>query len=113
MYLRIFIVRVIVPVTLRARSKMCHVAVCDSASEIRSDKSKSYAGATNWGVNDKRPNLRHFTGNSGLKEIPSDPSNVSEVTELFFRYTFSKFYVKRLFVLPTKSGKNMANVTRC
>jgi hypothetical protein len=61
-------------------------SVCDSdsESEISSDKSTSYAGATNWGVNDKTPNLGYFTGNSGVKEIPSDPSNVSEVTELLF-----------------------------
>jgi hypothetical protein len=45
-------------------------------------------GATNWGVNDKMPNLGHFTGNSAVKEIPSDPSNVSKVTELFFGDTF-------------------------
>jgi hypothetical protein len=65
-----------------------HGSVCDSDSEISSDESTSYVGATNWGVNDKTPNLGHFTGNSGVKEIPSDPSNVSEVTELFFRGIF-------------------------
>jgi hypothetical protein len=59
---------------------MPHGSVCDSDSEISSDESISYAGATNWGVNDKMTNLGHFTGNSRVKEIPSDPSNVSKVT---------------------------------
>jgi hypothetical protein len=68
-----------VPVTLRARSKMCQVAVCDSDSEISSDESTMYVGAPNWRVNDKTPNLGHLTGNSGVKEIPTDPSNVSNV----------------------------------
>jgi hypothetical protein len=34
--------------------------------EIRNmNKSTPYAGATDWGVNDKTPNLGHFTGHSG------------------------------------------------
>jgi hypothetical protein len=70
-------------------------------------------GATNWGVNDKTPNLGHFTGNSGVKEIPSDPSNVSEVTELFFRDLFSKFYVRRLICTTYKIMKIMVDVVRC
>jgi hypothetical protein len=70
-------------------------SVCDSDSEIGSDKSTSYAGATSWGVNDKMPNLGHFTGNSGVKEIPSDPSDVSEVTELFFRHLFSQILCEK------------------
>jgi hypothetical protein len=57
-------------------------SVCDSDTEISSGKSTSYVRATNWGVNDKTPNLGHFTGDSGAKKIPSDPSNVSEITEL-------------------------------
>jgi hypothetical protein len=40
-------------------------SVCDSDSDISSNESTSYAGATDWGVNDKTPNLGHFTGNSG------------------------------------------------
>jgi hypothetical protein len=67
---------------------MCHIVVCASDSEISSDKSTSYVGATNWRVNDKTPTLGHFTGNSGVKEILSDPSNVSEVTELFLGDVF-------------------------
>jgi hypothetical protein len=32
----------------------------------------SNVGATTW-VEDKTPNLRRFTGNPGVKQIPSDP----------------------------------------
>jgi hypothetical protein len=77
--------------------------VCDSDSEISSDESILYAGATNWEINDKTPNLGHFTGNSGLKEIPSDPSNMSEVTELFLGDILSKFYVRTLICTTHKS----------
>jgi hypothetical protein len=83
--------------------------VCDSDSEISSDENTSCAGATNWGVNDKTPNLGHFTGNSEVKEIPSDPSNVSKVTELFFG-DVSKFYVRRLICTTYEIMKNMADV---
>ena len=31
---------------------------------------------------DKTPNLRPFTGNPGVKQIPSDPTKVSQVTGL-------------------------------
>jgi hypothetical protein len=51
-------------------------SMCDSDSEISSDDSTLYSGATIWGVNDKTSNLGYFTGNSGVKEIPIDPSNV-------------------------------------
>ena len=32
---------------------------------------------------DKTPNLGPFTGNPGVKQIPSDPTKVSQVTGLF------------------------------
>ena len=36
-----------------------------------------------WGKTDKTPNLGPFTGNPGVKQIPSDPTKVSQVTGLF------------------------------
>jgi hypothetical protein len=45
----------------------------------------SNAGATTWVKEDKMPNLGPFTGNPGVKQIPSDPSKVSEITKLFFK----------------------------
>ena len=37
---------------------------------------------------DKTPNLGPFTGNTGVKQIPSDPTKVSQVTGLFLGDTF-------------------------
>ena len=36
-----------------------------------------------WVKTDKTPNLGPFTGNPGVKQIPSDPTKVSQVTGLF------------------------------
>jgi hypothetical protein len=40
-------------------------------------------GATTWVKEDKTPNLGPFTGNPGVKQIPPDPTNLSEIIELF------------------------------
>ena len=41
-----------------------------------------------WVKTDKTPNLGPFTGNPGVKQIPSDPTKVSQVTGLFLGDTF-------------------------
>jgi hypothetical protein len=46
------------------------------------------AGTATWGTVDKTPALGHVTGNAGVKQIQSDPMQVSEVAELFFGDTF-------------------------
>jgi hypothetical protein len=66
-----------------------------SESQTSSEKSDdsndtSNAGATTWVKEDKMPNLGPFTGNPGVKQIPSDPTKVSEIIELFFRENFFK-----------------------
>ena len=40
------------------------------------------------GKTDKTPNLGPFTGNPGVKQIPSDPTKLSQVTGLFLGDTF-------------------------
>jgi hypothetical protein len=35
------------------------------------------------GKEDKTPNLGPFTGNPGVKQIPSDPTEVSEIIDIF------------------------------
>jgi hypothetical protein len=59
-----------------------------SESETSSEESDntSNAGTTTWVKEDenKTPNLRSFTGNPGVKRILSDPTKLSEITELFF-----------------------------
>jgi hypothetical protein len=48
----------------------------------------SNAGAIMWVKEDKTPNLGRSTGNTRVKQIPSDPTKVSEIIELFFRDNF-------------------------
>jgi hypothetical protein len=51
-------------------------------------------GATTWVKEDKMPNLGPFTANSGVKQIPSDPTKVSEIIELFFGDNFFEMLSK-------------------
>ena len=53
-----------------------------SANESDDDDTLDLAVST-WVKTDKTPNLGPFTGNPGVKQIPSDPTKVSQVTGLF------------------------------
>ena len=46
------------------------------------------SAVSTWVKTDKTPNFGPFTGNPGVKQIPSDPTKVSQVTGLFFGDTF-------------------------
>ena len=52
-----------------------------SANESDDDTLDSVVST--WVKTDKTPNLGPFTGNPGVKQIPSDPTKVSQVTGLF------------------------------
>jgi hypothetical protein len=54
-----------------------------SSKESDDGNITSNVGATTWVKEDKMPNLGHFSGNPGVKEILSDPTKVSEIMELF------------------------------
>jgi len=58
-----------------------------SANETDDDETLDSAFST-WVKTDKTPNLGPFTGNPGVKQIPSDPTKVSQVTRLFLGDTF-------------------------
>jgi len=58
-----------------------------SANESDDDETLDSAVST-WAKTDKTPNLGPFTGNLGVKKIPSDPTKVSQVTGLFLGDTF-------------------------
>ena len=49
---------------------------------------KHDSAVSTWVKTDKTPNLGPFTGNAGVKQIPSDPMKVSQVTGLFLGDTF-------------------------
>jgi hypothetical protein len=68
----------------------------DSNSERTSDESDNSSntrnvGETKWAKKDKMPDLGQFTGNAGVKLFPSDPTNVSYITDLFFGVIFFDF----------------------
>jgi hypothetical protein len=60
----------------------------ESSTSSEESDNTSNAWATTWVKEDKMPNLGHFTGNPGVKQIPCDPTKVSEIIELFFGDNF-------------------------
>ncbi|PNF28985.1 hypothetical protein B7P43_G15106 [Cryptotermes secundus] len=68
------------------------IVATDSESESESSSNESagsnIVGTATWGKVDKTPALGQFTGNPGVKQIPSAPTQVSEVAELFFGDSF-------------------------
>jgi hypothetical protein len=69
-------------------------------------------GATMWVKENKTPNLAHFTGNPEVKRIPSDPTKVSEIIELFFGYNFFEMLCKETDLYYFKIEENMIAVLR-
>jgi hypothetical protein len=64
--------------------KQSYVESQTSSEESDDSNDTSNAGATTWVKEDKRPNLGLFTWNPGVKQIPSDPTKVPEIRELFW-----------------------------
>jgi hypothetical protein len=58
-----------------------------SESETSSEESDNISNVwtTTWVKEDKTPNLGPFTGNPGVKRIPSDPTKVSEIIPVTFK----------------------------
>jgi len=66
------------------QNKFVHPLPSYSDSEQSDDDDETLDSAVSTLVEtDKRPNLGSFTGNPGVKQIPSDPTKVSQVTGLF------------------------------
>jgi len=59
-----------------------------SANESDHDDETLDSTVSTWVKTDKTLNLALFTGNPGVKQIPSDPTKVSQVTGLFLGDTF-------------------------
>jgi hypothetical protein len=60
----------------------------ESGSEGSDSDNTTNGGAATWVKVDKTPTFGQFTGNPGVKQIPSDPTQVSEIAELFFGDSF-------------------------
>jgi hypothetical protein len=52
------------------------------------DDATLHSAVCTWAQTDKTPNFGPFTGNPGVKQIPSDPTKVSQVTGPFIGDTF-------------------------
>jgi len=59
-----------------------------SANESDDDDETLDSAVSTWVKTDKTPNSGPFTGNPGVKKIPSDLTKVSQVTGLFLGDTF-------------------------
>jgi hypothetical protein len=66
------------------------IVATDSKSDSSSDENagSNIVGTATWGKVDKTPTFGQFTGNPRVKQIPSDPTQVFEVAELFFGDSF-------------------------
>ena len=59
-----------------------------SANESDDDDETLNSVVSTWIKTDETPNLGPFTGNAGVKQIPSNPTKVSQVTGLFLGDSF-------------------------
>ncbi|PNF40775.1 hypothetical protein B7P43_G17113 [Cryptotermes secundus] len=65
-----------------------HRAAQNVSSESESSVESASVGTATWDKVDKTPTLGKFTGDPGVKQMPSDPTDVSEVASLFFGDSF-------------------------
>jgi hypothetical protein len=70
-------------------------------------------GVNHVGKEDKTPNLGPFTGNPVVKQIPSDPTKVWWIIELFLETTSLRCYARRLICIIFEIKENMIVVLRC
>jgi len=73
-----------------------------SANESDDDDETLDSAVSTWVKTDKTPNLGTFTGNPGVKQIPSDPTKVSQVTGLFLGDTFFDMLCEETNLLKKK-----------
>jgi hypothetical protein len=87
------------------KNKIVHPLASYSDSEQSDDDYETLdSTVSTWVKTDKTPNLGSFTRNPGVKQIPSHPTKVSQVTGLFLGDTFFDMLCEETILL-TKSGK--------
>jgi hypothetical protein len=66
--------------------KQQRIVATDIKSDCSSDENagSNIVGTATWGQVDIMPTLGQFTGNPWVKQIPSEPTQVSELVEPFF-----------------------------
>ena len=83
-----------------------------SANESDDDNETLGSAVSTWVKTDKTPNLGPFTGNPGVKQIPSDLAKVSQVTGLFLGDTFLICCVRKRICITYKIRKSKLLVLR-
>jgi len=82
-----------------------------SANERDDDETLDSAVST-WVKIDKTPNLGPFTGNPRVKQIPSDPTKVSQVQDSFLETHSLICCVRKVIYITYKIRKSMLLVLR-
>jgi hypothetical protein len=92
--------------------KQQRIMATDSKSDSSSDENvgSNIAETATWGKVDKTPTLGQFTGNPGVKQIPSDPTPVSEVAELFFGNSFFDMLCQLCICVVPEQGIVCCNI---
>ena len=83
-----------------------------NANESDDDDETLDSAVSIWVKTDKTPNLGSFTGNPGVKQIPSDPTKVSQVTGLFLGDTFFDMLCKETNRYYLQNQESMLLVLR-
>ena len=98
------------------QNKIVHPLPSYSDSEKSANKSDDdetlYSAVSTWVKTDKTPNLGPITGNPGVKQIPSDPTKVSQVTGPFLGDTFLIRCVRKQIYVTYKIRKSILLVLR-
>jgi len=78
-----------------------------NANESDDDDETLDLAVSIWVKTDKTPNLGPFAGNPGVKQIPSDPTKVSQVTGTFLETHSLIFCVRKGTDITYKTRKSM------
>ena len=94
------------------QNKIVHPLPSYSDSEQSDDDETLDSAVSTLVKADKTPNLGPFTGNPGVKQIPSDPTKVSQVTGLFLGDTFFDMLCKETNRYYLQNQESMLLVLR-
>ena len=97
------------------QNKIVHPLTSYSDSEQsanKSDDDDEILDSAVWVKTDKTPNLEPFTGNPGVKQIPSNPTKVSQVTGFFLETHSLICCVRKRICITYKIRKSMLLVLR-
>jgi hypothetical protein len=97
------------------KQKLCHEKKIQwKWNKLEESDNTSNSRTTTWVVKEnKMPHLGPFTGNAGVKRIPSDPTEEWWITELFSETPSLRCYARRITCIIFKIKENRIAVLRC